>query len=108
MGRWIFTSHASASDCYFDSDCYYGPGNTFDYSRITIDKRNQEEVNKEENITLQEIGVTFYNFCYLCAIVYLFKLFGRRAICLSLLHARFDIDMCVINIILFLVILRKY
>ena len=41
----------------FDTSTFYGPGNRFDYSRISINQVNHSELTPDEKANLQELGV---------------------------------------------------
>ena len=42
-----------------NSEKFYGPGNHFDYSRITIDTKTKEKLNNSESTLLKNLGVKF-------------------------------------------------
>ena len=42
-----------------DSENFYGPSKSFDYSRITIDDKTKGKLNKSEVALLKNLGIKF-------------------------------------------------
>ena len=45
--------------CLENSENFYGPSKRFDYSRITIDDKTKEKLNKSEVALLKNLGIKF-------------------------------------------------
>jgi len=43
----------------FDTANHYGPGNSFDFGRIEVDKTTKDKLNNAERALLDQLGVTF-------------------------------------------------
>jgi len=41
----------------FDSDTFYAPGDSFDFSKMTVDEKSWIELNDYEKTHLQSLGV---------------------------------------------------